>query len=130
MIKKTENCIYCGEKMESKTAKKKFCSTKCRVYYKRELARGTLNLPKVGHVMLNAMPVIDNKPSIVFDRKQHNHSLTLTVRPQIDEKAINDRIAVLRKEVDKPPSGISIPIRVYKNVRLQQIKELEAQLKP
>ena len=32
MIKKKENCEYCSEKMESKTAKKRFCSEKCRVY--------------------------------------------------------------------------------------------------
>jgi len=32
MIKKKENCEYCGEKMESITAKKRFCSEKCRVY--------------------------------------------------------------------------------------------------
>lgn len=36
MIKKTENCLYCGEKMESKTAKKKFCSDLHRVYWNRE----------------------------------------------------------------------------------------------
>ena len=35
MIKKKENCEYCGEKMESKTAKKRFCSEKCRVYASR-----------------------------------------------------------------------------------------------
>ena len=35
MIKKKENCEYCGEKMESKTAKKRFCSEKCRVYFSR-----------------------------------------------------------------------------------------------
>lgn len=36
MIKKKENCEYCGEKMESITAKKRFCSQKCRVYFNRE----------------------------------------------------------------------------------------------
>jgi hypothetical protein len=36
MIKKTENCLYCGEKMESKTAKKKFCCDLHRVYWNRE----------------------------------------------------------------------------------------------
>jgi protein-arginine kinase activator protein McsA len=35
MIKKKENCEYCGEKMESVTAKKRFCSEKCRVYASR-----------------------------------------------------------------------------------------------
>lgn len=36
MIIKRETCLYCGEKMESKTAKKKFCSEKCKVYWNRE----------------------------------------------------------------------------------------------
>lgn len=44
MIKKRENCLYCGEKMESKTAKKKFCSDLHRLYYNRELKRGTLSI--------------------------------------------------------------------------------------
>lgn len=35
MIKKTEYCLYCGEKMESKTAKKKFCCPLHRVYWNR-----------------------------------------------------------------------------------------------
>jgi len=35
MIKKKEHCEYCSEKMESKTAKKRFCSEKCRVYASR-----------------------------------------------------------------------------------------------
>jgi predicted nucleic acid-binding Zn ribbon protein len=39
MIKKKENCEYCGEKMESRTAKKSFCSEKCRVYFNRESKR-------------------------------------------------------------------------------------------
>lgn len=36
MIKKLENCLYCGQKMESKTAKKRFCSDAHRVYWNRE----------------------------------------------------------------------------------------------
>ncbi len=44
MIKKIENCLYCGEKMESITAKKKYCSNKCRLYYNRE--RNVLEVPK------------------------------------------------------------------------------------
>lgn len=36
MIKKTKNCIYCGNEMESVTAKKKYCSDLCRVYFNRE----------------------------------------------------------------------------------------------
>jgi tRNA(Ile2) C34 agmatinyltransferase TiaS len=40
MINKTPYCIYCGEKMESVTAKKKYCSDKCRVYFNREYPNG------------------------------------------------------------------------------------------
>lgn len=36
MIKKRNTCLYCGEKMDSVTAKKKFCSDVHRVYYNRE----------------------------------------------------------------------------------------------
>jgi len=36
MIKKRDKCLYCGSKMESITAKKKFCSPKCKVYWNRE----------------------------------------------------------------------------------------------
>lgn len=39
MIKKIENCTYCGEKMDSVRASKKFCSHKCRVYWHREQPR-------------------------------------------------------------------------------------------
>lgn len=42
MIKKIENCIYCGEKMESITAKKKYCSAKCRLYFNRERKKATI----------------------------------------------------------------------------------------
>lgn len=42
MIKKRETCLYCGEKMESKTAKKKFCSPIHKLYWHREKERGTL----------------------------------------------------------------------------------------
>lgn len=35
MIKKIENCLYCGEKMDSITAKKRFCKPRCRVYWNR-----------------------------------------------------------------------------------------------
>lgn len=40
MINRTPYCIYCGERMESVTAKKKYCSDKCRVYFNREYPNG------------------------------------------------------------------------------------------
>jgi hypothetical protein len=56
MIKKSDTCLYCGEKMESQTAKKKFCSTKCRVYYNRELK-------------VQSVSVIVNKPLENVEKK-------------------------------------------------------------
>lgn len=36
MIIKIKSCLYCEQEMESITAKKRFCSDKCRVYYNRQ----------------------------------------------------------------------------------------------
>jgi len=38
-------CIYCGERMQIGTAKKKFCSDKCRVYFNREHPKGNTVSP-------------------------------------------------------------------------------------
>jgi len=57
MIKKTENCIYCGEKMESITAKKKYCSDKCKLYFNREK-----NVIKRGPPFKNMPPYDRNSP--------------------------------------------------------------------
>ena len=84
-FKKDTNCKYCGQEMEAKYRSKKFCSNKCRVYFNREFKRGTINLPKVGEVIQNKMPVVDNTPFVVTEIKQHNHSLTLTVKPIKEE---------------------------------------------
>lgn len=33
---KKEKCKYCGSDLESKTTRKEFCSSKCRVYWNRD----------------------------------------------------------------------------------------------
>ncbi len=45
MIEKTKNCIYCGALMESITAKKRYCSPLHKLYYNREIKRGTFKPP-------------------------------------------------------------------------------------
>ena len=45
MNNRTPNCIYCNEKMESQTSKKKFCSDKCRVYWHRKYPKGNVISP-------------------------------------------------------------------------------------
>lgn len=42
MINRTPFCIYCNERMESETSKKKFCSDKCRVYWHRKYPKGNV----------------------------------------------------------------------------------------
>ena len=79
--------------MESKTAKKKFCSDLHRLYYHRELKRGTLNLPKVGQEVLGL-----GNGNKVTERKQHNHAITLTTTPN---EPINPRLATLQKIKNK-----------------------------
>lgn len=64
MIKKTENCLYCNEKMDSKTAKKKFCSDKCRVYRNRELK---YNAVKISQALPEQLGM---KEAIVEEKKQ------------------------------------------------------------
>jgi len=57
MIKKSETCIYCGEKMESITEKKRYCSSKCKLYYNREK-----NKVKRGAPFKNMPPYDRNSP--------------------------------------------------------------------
>lgn len=47
MIEKLEFCTYCGKKMESERASKKFCNPQHRLYYHREVKRGTFVAPKI-----------------------------------------------------------------------------------
>jgi predicted nucleic acid-binding Zn ribbon protein len=63
MIKKKENCEYCGEKMESVTAKKRFCSEKCRVYFSR--TKSVLkNEPQKQIIGSNFVSKLENETSI------------------------------------------------------------------
>jgi tRNA(Ile2) C34 agmatinyltransferase TiaS len=45
MNNRTPNCIYCNQKMESQSSKKKFCSDKCRVYWHRKYPKGNTISP-------------------------------------------------------------------------------------
>lgn len=39
---KKEKCKYCGSDLESKTTRKVFCSSKCRVYWNRDQKGGVV----------------------------------------------------------------------------------------
>lgn len=73
MIKKRDTCLYCGEKMDSKTAKKKFCSEVHRVYYNRE--NGTKNPIKIQDLTKPTGVVkseINHKSNVVIDTRPKN----------------------------------------------------------
>jgi hypothetical protein len=63
---KKEICEYCEDKMEAKYRNKRFCSTKCRVYWNRENVKFPAqetrqeNVTKISKVVTNAS--LDNCP--------------------------------------------------------------------
>ena len=84
MITKKENCEYCGEKMESKTAKKRFCSAKCRVYFNREPKLGgsvTVEFKKLDKIASN-LDVSKSKAGNVTYYYQKPVELTLNGQPE------------------------------------------------
>lgn len=85
MIKKIENCQYCGEKMESKTAKKRFCSTKCRVYFNREPKSGgsvTVEFKKLDKIASNLDVSKSNADNVTY---YHKKPVELTLNKQENE---------------------------------------------
>ena len=121
MIKKTENCLYCGEKMESKTAKKKFCSDLHRVYYNREKERGTLGLEIV---IKNGKPELMkyNRESVLPTHKTDNS------QHKIPDALTLQRIADLEKELKNPPANPMIGLRNWRWVREQKLKQLKNEI--
>ena len=84
MIKKKENCEYCGEKMESKTAKKRFCSEKCRVYFNRKNKSGDMvavEFKKLDKIAANLDTFMQkaNKPTEYYKEPVE---LTLNANPE------------------------------------------------
>lgn len=85
MIKKKENCEYCGEKMESKTAKKRFCCTKCRVYFSRELnpeKRIIIEFKKLDKIAPNLDVSKQKVDNVTY---YHKKPVELTLNKQEDE---------------------------------------------
>jgi hypothetical protein len=82
MIKKKENCEYCGEKMESKTAKKRFCSDKCRVYFNRQPKSGGSIIVEFKKLDKIAANLGVSKPNADNDTKFYKEPVELTLNQQ------------------------------------------------
>lgn len=90
MIKKTENCLYCGEKMESITAKKKFCCDLHRVYWNREKSVVELAKGKVTEVSAE-------RTEISFTKEQHQKAKEV-VRNEIEQMIWEEEQKILNKK--------------------------------
>lgn len=122
MIQKNEFCKYCGKELEAKTAKKVFCDDKCRIYYKRELVRGTLVLPKVGQHL---------GTGIITERKQHNHALTITINPTgiNNDSEILNQIEEIKKEKIPKERDTTLGKKMWSIDQQKRISELQNKLK-
>ena len=76
MIKKVDCCIYCGEKMESITAKKRYCSAKCRLYFNREKKRGIIDaeVPQISHKIEKPVITTQKIEKVVESPKNYDFS--------------------------------------------------------
>lgn len=115
MIKKTENCIYCGEKMESITAKKKYCSAKCKLYFNREK-----NIIKRGPPFKNMPPYEENSGSITVEfKKLDKIAAKLGVsKPKADvgNKFYKEPVELTLNRQPEPPDGLKgIDLVIWKS---------------
>lgn len=126
MITKTENCLYCGEKMESKTAKKKFCSDLHRVYYNREKFRGTIGLIPS---LIKSHP-IEYKPGKLSlkDFLELQTVLLEEKNPHVDVEEIKRQIEAIKVEKLPPERNTSLGKKSWEFDRQKRILELEKQL--
>jgi hypothetical protein len=124
MIKKTENCLYCGEKMESVTAKKKFCSDLHRVYWNREqkfekiltdtLKENEVEMGKVandilhlgmaatktdGITMKRVDPLSPEVSAALYNSEHTDSQITVKTIPAFPTK-FNDLLAMAKKGVE------------------------------
>ena len=89
MIKKKENCEYCGEKMESKTAKKRFCSEKCRVYFNRSNKKSEITA---------ILGVSKPKTTNITELHKKPVELTLKGQPEPPEGLVGIDLAIWKSE--------------------------------
>ena len=123
MIKKTENCIYCGEKMESVTAKKKFCSPLHRVYWNRERKAADL----IGKAFQEQRTEISKTTKDLIDTGVAIQKTTETgeikrINPFSNEGEIIQRIAKIEQMLLMPQKYLSYNKRAVLEAELNQLK--------
>ena len=103
MKNRTPFCIYCNQRMESQTSKKKFCSDKCRVYFHRKFPNGNIISPVELEKELKAKikpieEVLEEKPVTYqyFDKKPPIMLLNSNPEPPIGLSGID--LAIWKSE--------------------------------
>ena len=116
MIQKIEKCLYCGEKMESKTAKKKFCSTLHRVYWNREQ-----KYSESGSVARNIVEVTDLPKEFDMEKSvevKHDEP----PQYEVPELPNTERIAKIEQMLKAPPKYLPHSKRVVLEKELSELK--------
>jgi predicted nucleic acid-binding Zn ribbon protein len=106
MIQKNEHCIYCGIGIESKRASKKFCTDQHRLYYHREVKRGTFTAPILQKkvVVIQDLNVQNKEIKPITAPKQHsNLNINTADKPEKlkGESAIEYKIRMVELESKK-----------------------------
>lgn len=81
IIERTIKCKYCGKDIKAKTTKKLFCDDKCRIYFKRELDRGTLKEVKITDVNIPTNTI----QNITEEKPKTNYTIN-TTKPKFNNK--------------------------------------------
>jgi len=103
MKNRTPFCIYCNQRMESQTSKKKFCSDKCRVYFHRKFPNGNIISPVELEKRLKEAKI---KP--IEDVLEENRITC----PILEEKPVIE----LKNDNPEPPLGLSgIDLAIWKS---------------
>jgi len=125
IIKKAEHCIYCGKKMESITAKKRFCSDTCRVYFNRQKSQTNKSVDDLMNLGVAVIKTTKEEIKSVSPLSEEGAA----VMSEYELRMAKERVEVLKKEIANPPQTKFIPIKKYIALREKELNELLSKIK-
>lgn len=115
MIIKIKSCLYCEQEMETITAKKRFCSDKCRVYYNRENRHYN-----GGFVYCLKNPLENSK---IFYIGKTTSSLNKRLKEHINENKNKEKNAIIKLILDAKQNVIIEEIEFVDNISILDERE-------
>jgi hypothetical protein len=115
MIIKIKSCLYCEQEMESITAKKRFCSDKCRVYYNRENKHYN-----GGFIYCLKNPLEDSK---IFYIGKTISSLNKRLKEHINENKNKEKNSIIKLILDAKQNVIIEEIEFVDNISILDERE-------